>query len=401
MIQNFATATVRRRDGGLGACFTLFHHCVSSLRDVAEIRYNCIKRVRSLKMLVAYPCPRSEGLQDAQNHESKCELYFDRNRFENRAYLRPPEAVLTLANDGDVLFWNSQNEWFEVIDGRKFEEEFDALRCVRAKRKAGAVNRPFARMHVYFDLVKGEKWASTGSAFRPRHSFFQVFLSPQIQGNVLNTASILFQIIKQSNIGARNIFRSEGTDGDEISGPEAKFNYPCCSLNVSGSDSEVGDFLTNSPLSIFYVRFALSLHPKPLLHSRTHFSAFTISHSCAAQTRLQPPGVEDGGAVAGSPPVTDDDGGGGVGGGGGKGGWCAPPRPWRAATVPAVIVQLAGEGRALQWDESHQWYEVRSPPLRLRRPPRRPPPRRARARARSRPRPSPEPTLAQRSRRGC
>ena len=85
-------------------------------------------------------------------------------------FLRVPEVVDKLAKLGTVLCWSEENKWFEVLDGPLFEENFNALRCIRGKRKADAADRPFARMHVHFELVRGDRWACTGSAFRPKVS---------------------------------------------------------------------------------------------------------------------------------------------------------------------------------------------------------------------------------------
>ena len=79
-----------------------------------------------------------------------------------------PEIVDVLAREGQALRWNENASWYEVLNGAMFEEKFNGLRCTRGKRKEQAVDRPFARMHTYFVLVRGEKWAGTGSAFRPK-----------------------------------------------------------------------------------------------------------------------------------------------------------------------------------------------------------------------------------------
>jgi hypothetical protein len=84
------------------------------------------------------------------------------------ALMRLPELIAALASEGEVLRWDSPNEWYEVIDGPRFEERFNALRCRRERRKEESVYRPFARMPTYFTLMRGEKWAGTGTAFRPR-----------------------------------------------------------------------------------------------------------------------------------------------------------------------------------------------------------------------------------------
>ena len=85
-----------------------------------------------------------------------------------QAFLRLPELIDTLAKDEKALRWDPTQSWFEVMDGPLFEEKFNALRCIRGKRREDAVDRPFARMHIHFVLARGDKWAGTGSAFRPK-----------------------------------------------------------------------------------------------------------------------------------------------------------------------------------------------------------------------------------------
>ena len=82
--------------------------------------------------------------------------------------MRLPEVIQTIASDANILWWNKGDSWYEVLDGPRFEERFNSLRLTRGKRKAEAIDRPFARMHVHFELLRGDKWAGTGSAFRPR-----------------------------------------------------------------------------------------------------------------------------------------------------------------------------------------------------------------------------------------
>ena len=82
--------------------------------------------------------------------------------------LKLPDLIDKLAKEGDVIRWDAGNKWFEVIDAKGFECKFNALRCIRGKRKENTADRPFARMHVHFVLVRGEKWAGIGSAFRPK-----------------------------------------------------------------------------------------------------------------------------------------------------------------------------------------------------------------------------------------
>jgi hypothetical protein len=50
-----------------------------------------------------------------------------------------------------------------VLEGSKFEDRFNQLRKVRQKHKNGTVERPFSRMHNFYLLERGDKWAKTGA----------------------------------------------------------------------------------------------------------------------------------------------------------------------------------------------------------------------------------------------
>ncbi len=50
-----------------------------------------------------------------------------------------------------------------VLEGSKFEDRFNQLRKVRQKHKNGTVERPFSRMHNFYLLEYGDKWAKTGT----------------------------------------------------------------------------------------------------------------------------------------------------------------------------------------------------------------------------------------------
>jgi hypothetical protein len=82
--------------------------------------------------------------------------------------MRLPEVVSKLAAEGRVLKWSEALGAFVVLDGAGFEQRFNELRCVRSKQVdiPSAHHRPFSRMHAYFVLIRGEKWAATGSAFK-------------------------------------------------------------------------------------------------------------------------------------------------------------------------------------------------------------------------------------------
>jgi hypothetical protein len=81
--------------------------------------------------------------------------------------LRLPEVITTLAAEGRVLKWSEALGAFLVLDGAGFEKRFNELRYTRNKMMpTSAQYRPFSRMHSFFVLIRGEKWAGTGSAFK-------------------------------------------------------------------------------------------------------------------------------------------------------------------------------------------------------------------------------------------
>ncbi len=55
------------------------------------------------------------------------------------------------------------NRYYVVLEGSKFEDRFNQLRKVRQKHKNGTVERPFSRMHNFYLLERGDKWAKTGT----------------------------------------------------------------------------------------------------------------------------------------------------------------------------------------------------------------------------------------------
>jgi len=90
----------------------------------------------------------------------------------SQAGLPLPDVVQKLLRERNCLRWDAVYRYYEVIDGNKFEERFNQLRKVRQKHKNGAVERPFSRMHNFFVLEKGDKWAKTGTVFRPKSNKF-------------------------------------------------------------------------------------------------------------------------------------------------------------------------------------------------------------------------------------
>jgi hypothetical protein len=90
------------------------------------------------------------------------------NASKGPSSMKIPDLVQALAMEGISLRWDQSLSCYEVLNGQLFEQKFNALRSVRGKRKELSVDRPFARMHTYFILLRGEKWAGTGSLFRPK-----------------------------------------------------------------------------------------------------------------------------------------------------------------------------------------------------------------------------------------
>ena len=107
--------------------------------------------------------------------------------------LRLPDLIERLAQESEVLVWDDSNRWYKVIDSQGFQEKFNALRCTRAKRNEDAANRPFARMHIHFVLVRGERWAGNGSAFRPKTEMLEPIHTPKTETQLETTqdASVL------------------------------------------------------------------------------------------------------------------------------------------------------------------------------------------------------------------
>lgn len=89
-----------------------------------------------------------------------------------------PEVVNELLKDSSVLRWDHALRCYEVMDGFKFEEKFNQLRRVRQRHKNGTAERPFSRMHNFYVLERGEKWAKTGSLFRPKNTRLAPTLDP-------------------------------------------------------------------------------------------------------------------------------------------------------------------------------------------------------------------------------
>eukprot|EP00286_Rhodomonas_abbreviata_P011588 CAMPEP_0181339324 /NCGR_PEP_ID=MMETSP1101-20121128/29187_1 /TAXON_ID=46948 /ORGANISM="Rhodomonas abbreviata, Strain Caron Lab Isolate" /LENGTH=758 /DNA_ID=CAMNT_0023450269 /DNA_START=69 /DNA_END=2346 /DNA_ORIENTATION=- len=78
-----------------------------------------------------------------------------------------PDAVKHVCDEGQGLRWDVDASCYEVVDGALFEKRFDELRRKR-DRDDGTSGRPFSRMHKYYKLEAGERWAKTGARFSPK-----------------------------------------------------------------------------------------------------------------------------------------------------------------------------------------------------------------------------------------
>jgi hypothetical protein len=74
---------------------------------------------------------------------------------------------------------------------------FNELRRVRNKEKTGVSERPFSRMHNFFVLASGEKWARTGTKFRPLNS--KGFPDPPVRDHSL-AHKVLFDSLLSSKV---------------------------------------------------------------------------------------------------------------------------------------------------------------------------------------------------------
>ena len=70
------------------------------------------------------------------------------------------------------IFYSLSYKLFEFGEERLIHSirRFNELRKVRNKSKPSGVERPFSRMYNFFVLESGDKWARTGTKFRPRNS---------------------------------------------------------------------------------------------------------------------------------------------------------------------------------------------------------------------------------------
>ena len=69
-----------------------------------------------------------------------------------------------------MLCFATRNRTFHDLLAKFILTRFNELRKVRNKTKPSGVERPFSRMYNFFVLESGDKWARTGTKFRPRNS---------------------------------------------------------------------------------------------------------------------------------------------------------------------------------------------------------------------------------------
>lgn len=79
-----------------------------------------------------------------------------------------PDVVRELLREKSVLRWDFKDGVYEVLNGEEFERRFNDLRKVRNKVKAAGTERPFSRMYNFYVLEAGDKWAKSGTRFRPK-----------------------------------------------------------------------------------------------------------------------------------------------------------------------------------------------------------------------------------------
>jgi hypothetical protein len=84
------------------------------------------------------------------------------------ASLSLTELITMLATEQHGIRFDEVQHFYEITDGPMFVDKFNSLRCTRRKRRDEGLDRPFARMHLFFVLIRGDKWGATGSAFRAK-----------------------------------------------------------------------------------------------------------------------------------------------------------------------------------------------------------------------------------------
>lgn len=100
-----------------------------------------------------------------------------------------PDVVHNICLEGQALRWDHSANCYEVINGALFERRFDELRRKRG-RDDGSHGRPFSRMHKYYHLPNGERWAKTGVRFSPKDPLLLRRLQAQTQLQTVDVAYV-------------------------------------------------------------------------------------------------------------------------------------------------------------------------------------------------------------------
>jgi len=106
---------------------------------------------------------------------------------KNNGVVGLTELIDKIAAEKTALRFDDETKLYEVVDGPAFEARFQELRRTRSKRTNETATRPFSRMHVHYAIVRGERWAGTGTAFRAKDAVVDDFLDTEkIQANKIN-----------------------------------------------------------------------------------------------------------------------------------------------------------------------------------------------------------------------
>lgn len=163
------TADPKAPSGFKGECtnFILFKHAPSTGMFAHGIDH------RKTNVAASHPAGvlSSIGSDDGVKHDGGDDG--DGGSTSPRSHGLPlPEVVQRLLRENNVLRWDPADRHYVVLDGSRFEDRFNQLRKVRQKHKNGTVERPFSRMHNFYHLDRGDKWAKTGTIFRPKKASY-------------------------------------------------------------------------------------------------------------------------------------------------------------------------------------------------------------------------------------
>lgn len=109
----------------------------------------------------------ADEIPDEQNQFTLAEAK-EHNAGKKDTQPRMSELINIVASKETSLKYDYGTGCFQVIDGPQFEKDYCALRMTRIKKNQAAPDRPFAQMYRAYTMVQGEKWASTGTVFKPK-----------------------------------------------------------------------------------------------------------------------------------------------------------------------------------------------------------------------------------------